>query len=155
MGRGIVDPWRVTVPLKEEPRPPRGERIDLDQIDLDEDIRASGSYVLRTVHACLRVDHPDVVSPETALATIVARLLQAVKDGECARAMRPFGLRLGAQAWRLPVDEQKASSFVAGEAAIFFKDASLDEGMLDLVRRMSAEPLRRNRHLRSLTPMLR
>lgn len=155
MTKGIVDPWRVDVPLRPEPKPERGERINLDEIDLDEDIQPSGTFVLRGVHAAIRVDHPQVRTEADGLAAIIGLLLDVTKRPDCARALAPFGLVLGKRTWGAPSDG-KAAHYKSGDAVLWFKEAPrVDEGLLDLVRRLSAPPLRGLPALRQLTPMLR
>lgn len=155
MTKGIVDPWRVDVPLRPEPKPERGERIDLDEIDLDEDIRPSGTYVLRGTHAAIRADHPQIRTEADGLAVIVGLLLDVVQDPACARSLVAFGFTLGKRTWGAPSDG-KAAHYKAGEAVLWFKEAErVDVGLLDLVRCLTSPPLRGRPNLRQLTPMFR
>lgn len=142
--RGIVDPWRVTTPLVQPPPPPpraKHEKIDISQVDRDEDLRAKRSCVIRGKHASIEVNNRNVTSEHDALRDLVQCLFEVLEleDGPNLFDEQRIGLRFGERVYELPPPGTTNHSVLAtgaggASATIWFHEQDLDQGLLRLVR---------------------
>jgi len=139
---GILDPWRKVEPLRQAPpRPqPPSDKIDIQDVDKDADLRIPGRYVIRSRHACFDVTSHRVVNPGDAVGVLAACLIELSAVAPVARALAGagIGVRHGDYAWNVPADDdedgQPASQLAGGAARLWFSEKPLAEGMLVLAR---------------------
>ena len=136
MKKGIVDPWRVTTPLrpaKEEP-PKTGQRINPSDIDLDAELRITQYYVLRSSQGSVRVDSKQIATENDAIKHLVEcffRLVATHKHGPLFKEAG-IGFALLEQTWNVPVTPLAAVK--TDEAALYFAKHGFEQGMLALVQ---------------------
>lgn len=151
--RGIVDPWRSVAPLRPGARPARGQRKDLEDIDLDADLAIPGRWTLRFEHASIEVSHVRVESPVDALDVVAECLREASRSAAPAALLRGLriGVRVGSSAWNAPAAE---SSSLEGESStIWFAGQGLEHGVLALARALRSPSLAPIARKWGITPM--
>jgi len=151
----VKDPWRVVDPLRPQ-APEKSERIDLDQRDVDWDMRPSLSCVLRFKACSIELSSRDLQSPRDALEMLAKLVLELKK----AKAPLP-GIR--AKWGRVMTDVPPANIVCArlecDDVCLWFENVTLDIGALTLTRALikfgrdaKLSPILR-RH--GVTPMLK
>ena len=140
---GILDPWRKVEPLRQAPpRPqPPSDKIDIQDVDKDADLRIPGRYVIRSRHACFDVTSHRVVKPGDAvgvLAGLPDRGWARWRQSRGRSRVPSIGVRHEDYAWNVPADDdedgQPASQLAGGAARLWFSEKPLAEGMLVLAR---------------------
>lgn len=134
--KGIVDPWKMVQPLRPPPREERGERLDLDDIDLDADLEIPGRYVIRSKHASIDIHHVRVDSPRSALDVLADCLaeLRKIKPLGAAMIASGIGVRCRTGAWNIPPDGTPASLLQSTNATVWLVGKDIDQGILALVK---------------------
>lgn len=136
---GIVDPWRKVDPLRPappRPAPPAHEKIDIQDVDKDADMRVPGRYVIRSPHACFDVTSHRVVNPGDAVEVLADCLIALSGVAPVAQmlAAAGVGVRRGDRAWNVPDDAEPSSTLEGGAAKLWFAQKPSAEGMLVLAR---------------------
>jgi hypothetical protein len=132
--RGIVDPWREVAPVR--PSPAAKNRVDLEDIDLDADLAIPGQYTIRSKHVSFSVTSVKIDTPRDALV-ILAMCVAALWGVKVCRedlAQAGIGVRCGRVEWNPLLPETPASTLSVEDAVIWFRQVTLDQGMLNLGR---------------------
>ncbi len=142
-----MDPWRVVdSALPTTPSGPRHvrERINVADIDCDQDLRVANRYLLRSEHASIEVQSPLVAGADDALRELVSCLfeLSELAPGDAAFIGLGIGFFFdGRRGGAAPLDGAFAA-LTTGEdapvAAVHFYKQSYDHGFLRLVRLLAA-----------------
>lgn len=152
------DPWRVVDPLRSTNTKPSQGKINLEDKDLEADLKPTHTYVLRFKACSIEVAGTDVNRPEDALARL-ARCVIALKQTELSKMLTTVHAKTADSISDLSPSEIPAARLQCGDSVIEFVRTPLDHGALALVRvLMIAE---RNTKLapilrvNGITPMLR
>lgn len=156
---GIVDPWRKVESLRPAPpRPPRPEheKIDIQDIDKDADLRVPGRHVIRSKHACFDVTSHRVNTPADALNVLADCLidLSAVPTVAEMLAAAGVGVRHMNRMWNVPDATEPAARLAGGEAVIWFIQKPFAEGMLVLARILREPAAAHTLHKHGVTVMI-
>lgn len=145
MTRGIVDPWRLTGPPKEVPKPEGKARIDLADIDFNADLRVPNRYVFRSVQGSVEVHNLEIETANDALRDLVVCLLALSRSPEALSAFDKAGIgcSLDQDTCNAPADVLSCAGMytVAGyapAAAVYFLNQSYNDGMARLVRLLNS-----------------
>lgn len=134
----MKDPWRHVEPLHPKARPARdpGERINLEDIDLDADLAIPGRWVIRSEHACFDVVHVKVERPIDALRLLAQCILEigAIKAVAAALTGAGIGAKAAGRKVNEPAADMPASQLAGDGVAVWFVQKPLDQGMLLLAR---------------------
>jgi len=136
--KGIKDPWRTEV----EPAPPktipvrRDAKINLSEIDLDEDLRVPGVYEFECASGTIEVKDVRVSTPSAALDLLVSccsvlwskenPLPEGIVIWQGNVARKPTGVLIS------------ASPDYTHKCGIDFHGMKYDEGILRLIRWINA-----------------
>jgi len=169
--KGILDPWRVvdSAPSTPEsgPRPVR-ERMNVGDVDRDEDLRVANRSVFRSAHGSIEVHSARVASADDALRELVACLFELTDQagGDAAFADLGIGFSLGGRVGGATPQEGAFSGLAtprgaAPAASLNFYGQPYDSGFLRLVRHLGAVRPHRGAigetilKRRGVTPLLR
>jgi len=141
--RGIVDPWKVVAPLTTPPppkAPAKGEKVDLQNVDMDADIRVSQHCVFRGKHASIEVANKNIRTEIDGLCDLVRCLFDVLDldDGAALFDAQSIGLRLGTRTHASPGTDTQTATLSADIATIYFLNQTLDQGLFRLVRILRA-----------------
>ncbi len=156
--KGIVDPWRVTTPLRptEKKTPPPGQKINPGEVDFEADIRESGRYIFTGTHGSVEVCKRGLVTADDGLKLLVQCLFEVLEQDEGPDLLEEAGLGivLNTREFDKPTADIPHASLTGPGIGLYFLRQTYDHGMLRLVR------LLRKTNLNILTkwgvtPMLR
>jgi hypothetical protein len=136
MKKGIVDPWRVVVPLRSEPeviRPPEKQKINPSDIDLDAELRITQYYILRSPQGSVRIDSKDIASENDAVKLLVHCFLHLVATPKYAVFFKEAGIGFSTseRQWNAPTTP--AAIVKTEDSTLYFAKHTYAEGMLALV----------------------
>ncbi len=167
--KGILDPWRVvdsTPAVPESGSRHVRERVNVGDVDRDEDLRVANRAVFRSEHGSIEVNSPRVGSADDAVRELVSCLFDLTELASGDTAFIDLGVGFVFDGRRGGASPQPGAfaALTTGEdapvAAVHFYKQSYDHGFLRLVRLLAA--LRRQGTAgeailkrRGVTPLLR
>lgn len=142
--KGIIDPWRIVEPLhKPEPKPTElmpGQKIGLDQIDFDADLRVTQQCAFRCRSGSILVRSKLITNANDALCNVLRCLFQLLEQKGVAAELLPLGIALqyGNRVWNTR-DVSVAAKLETREgytppSALYFLRQTHDDGMLRLIK---------------------
>jgi hypothetical protein len=128
----VKDPWRLDPQAEKKKRKPAAEptrKINLDEKDLDADIRPKRTCPIRFKRCTFEICSSEIATQDDAM-----RLL-----AECVVALRAAGLGPALDADNIgagPTDKRPtgASSIASTKCAVWFRGKTLEEGTLALAK---------------------
>ena len=138
--KGIVDPWRVVIPVKppKAPPPKSRERISLSEIDFDADLRVVEHCVFKSNHGSIMVEGVDITSQDTGLRALARCLhdISHISEGKALLDKAGIGYIVDGKA---PLDcvglqTSEGTPYVV----IYFINQPLSHGILRLIKMLNA-----------------
>lgn len=150
--KGIVDPWRIVEPLRKPVVPPTpllpGQKVNLDQIDFDADLRVPQKCAIRSRSGSILVHSKQIETGNDALRDLVRCLFQLVDKKEPAAEMTRLGIAFayGTRQWRIssmaPSARLATSDGYEPATCLHFLQQTYDDGMLHLIKFLNASSRR-------------
>lgn len=131
--KGIVDPWRVVDPIKAPPRP---AGVDLNQVDMDEDLRVPLHHTFRCAAGGIQVKSVRMETEEDALRILIVCLfeIQMSPNGRGRLEKAGIGFTLESREWNMPGPTTPSSYLGSGRICVAFHKQPFEQGMRSLIR---------------------